>query len=317
MAGFGVYGVTLITDTELAVSLPESGDPPDVAFELVHTSPALEPLGDVEPVYVEGRRGDGRPDFAFWDLDDRAVIRITGAMDFHLWSDRIVCHLTAPEFRYLVEVALFGMVFALWLERRGTLTLHGAAVVVDGRGVAFLASGGGGKTSTSAAFTRSGHPILSDDLLALEERDDAVFVRPGLPQVRMWPEQARHFVGTDTGFPMVDPNRSKLRIPVGDGFGSFASGPAPLTHVYVLERGAEADAPTTHRLRPSQAALALIHHSFLSREVVRYGLQGPRLELLARIVGSVPISRVVVPTGLDRLGDLVAAIEDEAAGTPG
>jgi len=310
-AAYRVYGITLWTDTPLAVSLPESRDPADVHFELTDASPG-DPVDGVTPVYIEGTRWDGQPDFSFWALEDRAVIRITGAMDFHLWPDRIVCHLYEAEYRYLVEIALLGMVLALWLERRGTPTFHGSAIVIDGRAVAFLGSAGSGKTSTAAACVRAGHALLSDDLLALDEREGVIHVRPGHPQFRMWPEQAVHFTGTDRGFVTVDPVRSKLRVPVGEWFGSFASGPVPLAHVYVLERAATTTmALGTRPMRPSEGAMALVRNSFLSREVVRYGIQRSRLEFLARIVADVPIRVLTMPLGLDRLPEAVAAIADD------
>lgn len=312
---YTVYGVTLATEYPLAVFLPTTEASVDLTFEVGSEPPDDVDLAVHEPVYTEGRRRDGRPSFEYWALADRDVIRITGAMDFHCWPDRIVCHLTEPEHRFLVEVALFGMVLSLWLERRGTPTLHASSAVIDGGAVAFLAAAGTGKTSTAAACVAAGHPLLSDDLIAVAERDGVMLAQPGYPQFRMWPAQALHFFGSVEGHQLIRPDREKRRVTIGDGVGTFATGPVPLAGFYLPRRTGDPDAEVRiTRLRPRDAILALIQHSFLTREVIRFGLQGARLPFLARLIGSVPVCHLDLPEGLDQLPRVVAALEADVAG---
>jgi hypothetical protein len=267
-------------------------------------------ISDMQPVYAEGRRRDGLADFEFFRLPDRAVVRITGAMDFHCWPDRIVCHLLEERHRYLLEVALFGMIMALWLELRGIITLHASTVVIGGRAAAFSSRRGGGKTATAAACVHAGHPLLSDDLLALEETGEVFSAQPGYPQFRMWPDQASYFIGSEEGLERFHPDHDKRRADVGNGFGTFSSKAATLGAVYLPERTDDADAPVTiTRLRPREAVLALVRLSFLPREVVRFGLQERRLAVLARLIAAVPVCRIIIPTGLEQLPRAVATIE--------
>jgi hypothetical protein len=306
---YRVYGITMETDVQLAVRLPATDADPDLVFELNASAPGEIDLEPLSRVYTEGRRDDGRPHFEYWALDDRDVVRITGVADFHCWPSHIVCHLRDADHRYLVEVALFGMVLALWLERRGTPTLHGSGVVVDGKAVGFLAGRGTGKTSTAAACVASGMPMLSDDLLALEEQDGQILAHPGYPQFRMWPAQARHFVGTDRGHQRIHPGRDKMRIDVGNGFGTFQAEATSLVRLYVPERADDAGAEVRMTpLRPREGMLALLRHSFLPRESARFGLQAGRFPFLAQLVRRVPILRLVVPNGLDQLPRVVDAI---------
>jgi hypothetical protein len=271
-------------------------------------------FADKQPVYAEGRRRDRPPDFEFFRLHDRTVVRITGAMDFHCWPDRIVCHLLDERHRYLLEVALFGMIMALWLELRGTVTLHASTVVVGGQAAAFSSRRGGGKTTTAAACVDAGHPLLSDDLLALEEAGAVFTAQSGFPQFRMWPDQAVHFIGSNAGLERFHPDHDKRRVNVGDGFGTFSSEAAQLGAVYLPERSDDADAQVTiTRLRPREAALALVRLSFLPREVVRFGLQKRRLAFFARLIAVVPVSRIVIPAGLEQLPRAVAAVEADLA----
>ncbi len=53
-----------------------------------------------------------------------------------------------------------------------------------------------GKSSLAASFMQNGHPLLTGDILPLEQNTDgAFFARPGYPIMRMWPEEALRFLG--------------------------------------------------------------------------------------------------------------------------
>jgi hypothetical protein len=309
---YSVYGVTLETDYPLAVTLPPSQDDVDVVFEVRSDPSDSTDLSAHPPIYVEGMRPDGRPNFEYWAFDDRDVVRITAAMDFHCWPDRIVCHLVEHDQRFLVEVALFGMILSLWLERRGTPTLHGSSVVIDGLAVAFLASAGSGKTSLAATSVAAGHQLLSEDLLAVAEVDGRMLAHPGYPQFRMWPAQARHFFGSAEGSQVIRPDRDKRRIAIVDRPGSFVTGPQPLARFYVPRRTGRGDSDVVITALPArEAMLTLIRHSFLPMEVVRLGLQARRLPILARLIGRVPVCTLSVPEGLEQLPRVVKAVEKD------
>lgn len=273
----------------------------------------LDPEGLVD---AQGRRDDGEADFAFYRLPAHDAIRITGAADFLVSDDEITCRLVDPAHRYLVEIALLGMVFALWLERRGVATLHAGAVTLDGGGVGFLANRGSGKTSLVAGCLAAGHRLLADDLLAIRWSDATPVGERGWPALRLWPDQLRHFVGTVAGLPVVHPDYEKRRMHIGDGFGRFAAGAAPLQRLYLPQRRAAdgGDGVSIHRLSALRAVMALLQHSFLPREVVRFGLQRQRLQQFASLVSTVPVAVLRYPSGFDRLPDVIAAIERDLAG---
>jgi hypothetical protein len=307
---YRVYGVTIESDYPFGVPLPLSDAPPDLGFELTRDPPAGVSLAHCRPLYTEGERDDGRPVFAFYALEDRAVVRISGAMDFHCLPDRIVCHLHDPAHSYLMDVALFGMVMSLWLERQGVPTLHASTVRIGDRAVAFLSGRAGGKTSTASACLAAGHTLVSDDLLALTMRAGRVLAQPGYPQMRMWRDQARHFLGSEEAGAPYHPDYEKRRISLGDDFGSFEAAPAPLSRLYLPERSGDPTAEVTiSTMPPRVAVMALIRQSFLPREVVRFGLQAARLEFFARLLLTVPVRRLIVPHGLGELPRVVAAIE--------
>jgi len=311
---YDVYGVKMATAYAFAGPAPPAAGTPDLMFNCSDQAPLDVDWGAGELVDAQGPRPDGRSDFVFHRFLSHDAVRITDATDFHVFDDRILCHLLHDRHRYLVEIALLGMVMALWLERRGVPTLHASAVTIGDRAVGFLATRGGGKTSTAAACTAAGHPLLTDDLLALGEEATGLTGKRGWPALRLWPDQGHHFVKDYEHAPLVHPDYDKRRVPVGTGFGTFAAAPAPLARLYVPERHPDASTPVTVTpLTPQEALVTLIRHSFLPREVQRYGLQPQRLRTLGRLVAEVPISVLRFPTGFDRLSQVVGAIEADVA----
>lgn len=309
---YKVYGITLGSRVPLVSPLPHGSSEPDLIFDVVDERAPDIDLADIEPTYTEGRRSDGRPNFEFYSLADRTVIRIVPAMDFHLWPDRIICYLHLRDEGHLVEIALFGMVLSLWLELKGTRTLHASSVVIAGRAAVFASRRGGGKTSTAAGCVSAGHRLLSDDLVALDDTQGDICAHPGYPQLRLWPDEVSHFAGPPGDHPTFHPYHDKRRVIVGTGFGEFAAEAVPLGRLYIPER---TDSPTSDvsiaRMGNREAVMSLVRYSFLPREMVRLGLQPSRLAFFARLISTVQICRLTVPHGLDQLPRVVAAIEDD------
>lgn len=314
---YDLYGTVLGSDYGFLNQLPAAGPgaAPVVTFTCVTAPPPGTRWTDAEVVGVQGLTPDASADFTFLRFPDHDAVRIGDVVDFHVHDDRIVCHLRDERHRYLVEIALFGMVFALWLERRGTPTLHASVVTVDGGAVGFLGSKGGGKTSTLAACLARGHALLTDDLLALTPEAVGFSVERGFPSLRLWPEQAEHFLGSAQGLPVLRPDTAKVRATVGQDqpFGRFADGPAPLRRLYLPERQDPSQDPDVRldRLPPDLAVMALLRHSFLPREVEAFGWQPQRLRVLAAVVGAVPVLRLRYPSGLERLPSLVEHLEQD------
>jgi hypothetical protein len=117
-------------------------------------------------------------------------------------------------------------VLSFYLQRQGLLVLHASTVVIDDRAVAFLSHKFSGKSTIAAALVKSGHPLLTDDILTIEERDGILIGRPGYPQMRLWPEEANNFVGHYKDLERVLPDLSKRCVPVGLG----ALVPFPTVH---------------------------------------------------------------------------------------
>jgi len=230
------------------------------------------------------------------------VFRFPATADFYLEPGRIRGHLLDPGCRDLMELRLLGPVLSYWLERLGIPVLHAAAVRVDAGAVGFVAHSGGGKSSLAAALLQAGAPLLTDDILPVEECGGTFLARPGYPQLRMEPDSARHFLGTTDGLAAVCLDGTKLHVPVG----TFEDTSLPLACLYLVERrpGPVEILPLPRR----EAVVELVRHSFSPYLVEAVGLQPRRLDLFARLVRQVPVRRLLCPAGLEHLPQVAEAV---------
>jgi hypothetical protein len=314
LTSYALYGVTFATDFPFRWPLPSTSRAADLRFDCVGTAPvdadleAAPSVLDIPLVYGEDTVG-----ISFHRLSGVEVVRFHRHSDYYVWPDRIVCHLHRPDQAWLVDIQLLGMVLALWLELRGIPTLHASTTVVAGRAVAFLGTKGGGKTTAATALVAAGHPLLVDDLLALELDDREVLGQPGYPVLRLWPEQADHFLGGHADLPIVHPEFTKRWVQVGQGFGSHQTVAAPLHRIYLPARRDDGEVVIAP-VRSRDALIATVRNSFLHDAVHGFGLAGRRLGQLAAALETVRVRRITYPSGFERLPELVAAIEADVAG---
>lgn len=260
------------------------------------------------PAYESScRTTDGESLAYLYRLEDHEVLRFPAIADFCLRPDRIDVYITAPA-PELAELRLLGPVLSYWLEKRGIPTLHASAVATDRGAVAFLSRKEGGKTGLAAAFLQAGFPLLTDDVLPVEEAGGRFLARPGYPQMRMWPDEAAHFVPEWEGLPTVHPAISKRRVPVGEGgFGTFHEASLPLACLYLPERVAEGPVEVQD-VSPRDAVIELVRHSFSPRLAEAAGLGPRRLDFFARLALQVPVRRLRYPSGFDRLPEVVGQV---------
>ena len=66
-------------------------------------------------------------------------------------------------------------------------------------------------------------------------------------------------------------------------------------------------------LRPRDAVIELLRHSFSPHLVEAAGWQSQRLGFFARLVERVPVRRLSYPTGFEHLPSVCAAIQEDLA----
>jgi hypothetical protein len=300
---YRLYGTTVESTLSFQHHVPSTSDAPDLRLEEGPPASSFSFWPQLEVVSaVEG--DDVSVPHALYrhPEEDRHVVRFRDAVDYILAPDAITYHLHDRRFAHAVEIWLLGPILSLWHELRGRPALHASAVAVGDGAIGFLATNKGGKSTLAAGLMQAGPPLLTDDILVLDASTDRVVGRPSYPQMRMWPEQVRHFVGDVAEWPRVVPHLSKRRVAVGpEGFGSFADAGRPVTHLFLPERRSDATDVQWSPLSPQEAVVELLRHSFLPNTADQLGLADRRLPILTALAEQAQVARLVYPEGAEHL----------------
>ena len=100
---------------------------------------------------------------------------------------------------------LLGHIMGFVLGLRGVTCLHASAIAVDDYAIAFLGPGGGGKSTVAAAFAMQGNPVLTDDIIALNDKGDVFLVEPGYPRLKLWSGTVETLFGIPDALPCISP----------------------------------------------------------------------------------------------------------------
>lgn len=210
---------------------------------------------------------------------------------------------TTPE---MARNDVLGRVMAVALHAAGGLTLHGSAVAIEERVVAFLAPKHHGKSTLAAALVREGARLVTDDIVAVE-LDGPAQVRSGVHSMRLCTDSADRLIEQKTprrfgvdGKHVVDHAGPHLVM----------LGMAPLSAIYVLRpvNGDRSQSAATRRqLTSMQAAMTLLTHGKIS-PLLGKAEAATVFERAVTLAGQVPVFDLGVIRDFDRIDEVVGAI---------
>lgn len=193
--------------------------------------------------------------------------------------------------RWRWQRLLIAQVLPLAATLQGLELLHASAAQWNGRTFGLVAPAGTGKTSVAAHVVARGGILVTDDVLALEERGDVALAHPGASSLSIDPAELTRMSAT---------GRRRLGAHVGHAeklvlAPKVATEAAPLSCVYFLER------PSTGRLRIVPLAPDPVR--FLANSFNTYVRTPERivnqLAVIDRLARTVPAFSVRIPSGED------------------
>jgi HPr Serine kinase C-terminal domain len=218
------------------------------------------------------------------------------------WSDE-------TRLRSLDDVAaiLLGPVLGGLLRLRGGMSLHGCVVKIGSEAVALLGNAGVGKSTLAATLAQRGHAVLSDDVVALEERGrERWFAEPGYPRLRVEPETLARLgrAVPDGGavFSIARERYIELSTAAGAGPWRFQPEATRLAAIYVLDRGPGDGRPKVEEVAGADRLFELLRHSRDTFFPLPVSLREAELRGLGRLAADVPIRRLRCLDGLEHAG---------------
>jgi len=228
---------------------------------------------------------------------DRAATRIWGT-----WSSPLTIE-DAATF-------LLGPVMGFVLRRRGTTALHASAIRIGGHAVVLCGESEAGKSTTVAALALSGFPVLAEDVSAIQQDAANFYIQPGYPRVCLWPDSVKILFGSADALSPLTPTWEKRFLPLDNDRAKFEPRRQPLGAIYTFApRANEVRAPYIEPLSQRDALLELVQNTYMNWLLDR-SQRAAELDLLTKIVSSVPVRRIVPhadPARLSTLRDLIAS----------
>ncbi|HYL69093.1 MAG TPA: hypothetical protein VEX69_08000 [Candidatus Limnocylindria bacterium] len=238
----------------------------------------------------------GEPALRIWQVADGICLYLAYCDGTEFWLDRKGTSVWArwPDTSSLEDAATFllGPVLGLLLRLRGVTCLHASAVAFDDHAVAFVGDEGAGKSTTAAAFARHGYPIISDDVVAIVERDGAFYVLPAYPYLSLWPDSVKILYGPNKTLPTFSANWDKRVLSLAEDRLRFEERSLPLGAIFILgERTSESAAPFLETPTAQESLVALVANSYATGMLDKE-MRAAEFSLLGRILASVPVRRV-------------------------
>jgi hypothetical protein len=215
-----------------------------------------------------------------------------------------------------ILVYLLGPIMGFVLRLHGIVSLHASAICLGGRAAAFVGAGGAGKSTLAARFALSGRPVVTDDVLPLEESDSGFSVRPSVPHIKLWPQSVRHLYGRPDALPKLVPSSKdwdKRFLDLTQPGMVLAEGRPPLGALYLLQpRSTTIAVPRIEPVSPADALVAVITHSY-ANNVLSKEMRQHDFAVLSRLVKAVPVRRLILPETIGELGVLTRLLTQDMA----
>jgi hypothetical protein len=315
---YTVFGLVLRSNHDIPGLTPEcaSDKSPQVEIRLGVLPRALDtvPPGPEELVYASSHLAEsGESALRIWKIANGALLRLDYFDGVRFWLDSNATSIWAvwPSALSLEDVAtyLLGPVLGLLLRLRGVPCLHASAVAFGGRAVAFVGAEGTGKSTTAAALASRGHAVISDDIVALLDRDASFSVLPAYPYLSLWPESVKMLYGPGKNLPAFSPSYEKRQLFLAENRLKFQEAPVSLGAVFLLgHRVANTTAPFVETLAAPEALVALIANSYATN-LLDKNMRSREFELLGRLVTAIPNLRLRPHDDGSRMGLLCDLIQ--------
>lgn len=184
----------------------------------------------------------------------------------------------------------------------GGLFLHGSAVAVGGKAIAFLGLSRSGKTTLAGAFAKAGYPFMTEDVIELVPSGDSYLLQPKHSRLRLFVDSATWLLEREFADAEDDDKHS---LAAGDAL-PFSDAPVALARIYVLGHDHEAALAITSFEGPAALAQLLPHSFVLDVE------DKPRLRAhfgrLAELSERMVCSALDYPRRYEELASVIAAI---------
>jgi hypothetical protein len=224
------------------------------------------------------------------------------------------CRITVQPFFNTPEseiiLSLLGLVSALLLMQRGIFSLHGSAVVVNNKAFIFIGEKGQGKSTMASQMVAAGATLLTDDLAAIDIKDTGNFVRPGFPDIKLWPDSLLHLDENPNHHPRIIPEVEKRNLSLPNRFHPHVT---QIASIFLLNIG---DDLSLQRLNFQESFLALTSNASCRHftEKIPTPITTTRFQQCAQLAKTTPIYSLTRPHDFTRIPEIISLLLSDTVG---
>lgn len=242
----------------------------------------------------------------FHHRKDGYLIRFPDQADFAISAADYAIECTpVPDCpQEILDRTLHNAIRPVIANHTGRLSLHGSAVAVDDRAIAFLGLSRRGKTTLAGALANRGHPFLTEDWLELSRQGKGYLVVPKQPALRVFADTAAFLRPGEFG---DVPPREKVEL-AADARLPFANTASRLTALYFLGPGENKNCV----IQPKDASAALVEMipgAFVLDSEDRERMRA-HFSRLGDLAATVPAYTLDYPRSFAKLPEVVNAVVD-------
>jgi hypothetical protein len=240
---------------------------PDISIHL-GTRPRGEHESQEQILWYESGAVDatGKPALQIWNISGGPYLRADYFDSTKFWLEKSgkevwVSWSEGSSLNVAISY-LLGPIFGVVLRLRGITCLHGSAVSIAGRGAIFIGPPGAGKSTTAAALAQRGHPVLSDDIVALSKQGDSLEITPAYPHLCLWPDSMEMLLGSGAALLPLAEDSDKKKLPLDGAHGTFGKEAVSVAGIYLLGERRAGTRVFLNKVPPQEALISLISNVF-------------------------------------------------------
>ncbi len=236
------------------------------------------------------------------------LVRFNNLADFIVSKNgqEIKCNPIPKTPSNTIRHLLLDQVIPLVINLRGKEALHASSIQTPQGVIAFIGVAGSGKSTLAASFLKVEYPLVSDDCLALREKNGKILGMPAYPGLRLWKDSYNKLFGNNGKSRPVAHYTSKRQVDIKANGRIFCRSPKPLVRIYDVVMNGRSRIKIEH-LSPQQGFICLLKAAF-RLDITDKKMLKRQFHFFQKLVSSVSVRRLTFPRNFNLLPAVREAI---------
>ena len=171
---YRVYGLDVKSEIKIDEFVPIENINVENKVNIVYANMPLNIKEDIK----NNKKSSFSKAECWFHINDVATYRVTGGnlIEFE------PCENADP---YLLRVFLMCSCLGFIMIQRDIVAIHGGTIVIDNKAIILTGNRGAGKSTLTTGLRLKGYPFISDDVAAIEIKDNIPMVKHGFPYQKL------------------------------------------------------------------------------------------------------------------------------------